>query len=242
MLGCGGDPLFGADDVGDAHEVVVDDVGEVVGGEAVGLEQDLVVDVEVIEGDVAAQFVAESRGAGRVQGMRGDFEADGEGLAAVGAGLRLLGAEVAGAAGVFRGLLGGHLRLALGFELFRSFEGAVGVAAGEQLVGVLAIDFGAFGLAIGAARAADVGAFIPTEAEPAQGIEDHLLAGVDEAGAVGVLDAQDELAAALGGEDVVEQADVGGADVRVAGGGRSDADADGSGRCAGFEAHGLMQF
>ena len=41
------------------HEVVVDDVGEVVGGEAVGLEQDLVVDVVVVEGDVAAELVAE---------------------------------------------------------------------------------------------------------------------------------------------------------------------------------------
>jgi hypothetical protein len=59
VLGRGGDPLFGADDVGDLHEVVVDDVGEVVGGEAVGLHQDLVVDVVVLEGDVAAELVAE---------------------------------------------------------------------------------------------------------------------------------------------------------------------------------------
>ena len=34
-----GDPFLGADDVGDAHEVVVDDVGEVVGGKAVGLHK-----------------------------------------------------------------------------------------------------------------------------------------------------------------------------------------------------------
>ncbi len=59
VLGGGGDPLFGADDVGDAHEVVVDDVGEVVGGEAVGLHEDLVVDVVVGEVDVAAELVAE---------------------------------------------------------------------------------------------------------------------------------------------------------------------------------------
>ena len=63
VLGGGGDPLFGADDVGDVHEVVVDDVGEVVGGEAVGLHEDLVVDVVVVEGDVAAEFVAEGGGA-----------------------------------------------------------------------------------------------------------------------------------------------------------------------------------
>ena len=59
VLGGGGDPFLGADHVGDVHEVVVDDVGEVVGGEAVGLEEDLVVDVGVVEGDVAAEFVAE---------------------------------------------------------------------------------------------------------------------------------------------------------------------------------------
>ena len=38
-----GDPLLAANDVGDAHLVVVDDDGEVVGREAVGLEDDLVV-------------------------------------------------------------------------------------------------------------------------------------------------------------------------------------------------------
>jgi hypothetical protein len=43
VLGRRGDPLLAADDVGDPHEVVVDDDGEVVGREAVGLEDDLVV-------------------------------------------------------------------------------------------------------------------------------------------------------------------------------------------------------
>ncbi len=65
VLGGRGDPLFGADDVGDLHEVIVDDVGEVVGGEAVGLHEDLIVDVVVVEGDVVAEFVAEGGFAGR---------------------------------------------------------------------------------------------------------------------------------------------------------------------------------
>jgi hypothetical protein len=111
-----------------------------------------------------------------------------------------------------------------GFELFGGAEAAVGGAVGEEDLGVLAVDFGAFGLAVGAVGAADVGAFVPGEAEPAEGVEDHLLGGGDEAGAVGVFDAEDELAAALAGVDVVEQADVGGAYVGVAGGGGSDAD------------------
>ena len=75
VLGGRGDPLFGADDIGDAHEVVVDDVGEVIGGEAVGLHEDLIVDVGVLEGDVAAEFVAEGRAA-----FEGDLHADDEGL------------------------------------------------------------------------------------------------------------------------------------------------------------------
>ena len=43
VLGRGGDPLLAAHDVGDAHLVVVDDDGEVVGREAVRLEDHLVV-------------------------------------------------------------------------------------------------------------------------------------------------------------------------------------------------------
>ena len=66
-----------------------------------------------------------------------------------------------------------------------------------------------------------------------EGVEDHLLGGGDEAGAVGVLDAEDELAAALAGVEEVEQADVGGADVGVAGGRGGDANADGSFRARG---------
>ncbi len=92
---------------------------------------------------------------------------------------------------------------------------------------MLAVDFGALGLAVGAVGAADVGAFVPGEAEPAEGVEDLLLGGGDEAGAVGVFDAEDEFAVALAGVEVVDEADVGGAYVGVAGGGGSDADADG---------------
>ncbi len=137
--------------------------------------------------------------------------------------------EVAGAAGVLGWELGGDLGFAFGFEIFGGFEGAVGPAVSKKDLGVLTVDFGAFGLAVRAEGAADVGAFVPGETDPAEGVEDHLLGGGDKAGAVGVFDAEDELAGALFGEDEVEQANVGSADVRVAGGGRSDADAGGGG-------------
>ena len=58
--------------------MVVDDVCEVVGREAVRLEQDLVVDVVVREGDVAAKLVAKAGFA-----FHGDLEAN-DGRAAFG--------------------------------------------------------------------------------------------------------------------------------------------------------------
>ena len=61
--------------------------------------------------------------------------------------------------------------------------------------------------------------------EPVQRVEDLLLAVGAEARPVGVLDAQHELAALLAREREVEQRHVGGADVRVAGGRRRDAQA-----------------
>ena len=53
VFGGGGQVLAAPDHVGDVHQVVVDDVGEVVGGVAVGLQQHLVLDLLVLDGDGA---------------------------------------------------------------------------------------------------------------------------------------------------------------------------------------------
>src|SRR6185312_12136953 len=126
-------------------------------------------------------------------------------------------------------LFGSGLGFALGFELFRRLKRPVGIAAVEQLLAVFAVDFCPLRLPIRTIWPADVGAFVPRKSEPLEGVEDHLLGCGDEAGAVGIFDAEDELAAALGGEEEVQQADIGCADVRVAGGRGGDADAGGTG-------------
>ena len=72
--------------MGDLHEVVVDDVGEVVGGQAVGLEEDGV--FEGGFGHVAASLEGPEGAVDEVfvDGVLiGDFEADGVGFAAGGA-------------------------------------------------------------------------------------------------------------------------------------------------------------
>ena len=63
VLGRGGDVLISADDMGDAHEVVVDDIGEIVGGIAVGLDEDHVVKLFILDRDIAVELVREGRGA-----------------------------------------------------------------------------------------------------------------------------------------------------------------------------------
>ena len=143
VLGGGADPLFGADDVGDVHEVVVDDIRKMVGGEAVGLHEDLVVDVEVVEGDVAAEFVAEGGLA-----FAWDLHADGEGF--VFAEIRVdFGRRGGGRGRGTWGELGGGLLLSR-LPVLRRCKAPVGVAVLEKEIGVFAVDFGAFGLAVGA--------------------------------------------------------------------------------------------
>src|SRR5690606_3073035 len=99
-----------------------------------------------------------------------------------------------------------------------------GVAGLQEALDVLAVDRQALRLTIGPEVAADVRPLVPGEAEPAQRLEDRRLAARGRALLIGVLDPEDEAAAVLAGEDVVEEADIGGADVGVAGRARGDAD------------------
>ena len=66
ILRRGGEIFAAADDVRDAHQVVVDDVGEVVGGQAVGLQENLILHLLVLDRNVAEGGVVE-RGAALVR-------------------------------------------------------------------------------------------------------------------------------------------------------------------------------
>ena len=98
------------------------------------------------------------------------------------------------------------------------------MAAGEQLVGVRGEEVQALGLAVRPARAADVGPFVPVEAEPAQVLENALLGLPGRALGVGVLDAQDEGAVVAAREQPVEERGARVADVQLPGGAGREAD------------------
>ena len=215
VLGGGGEVLAAPDHVGDAHEVVVDDVGEVVGGQAVPLEEDLVVQGAVLHGDVAKDGVVEGGLA-----LLGDLLADDVRHAGVHLGLGLLGGE--GAAGVV-----GPVELAavgLGLGLFA--EAVIGVAQIYQALCVFAVKVPALGLDIGAHGAAHVGALVPGEAALAQGVVDDLGGPLHQPPLIGVLDAQDELAAAVAGNEPGVQGGAQIAHMHVAGGGGGETGAD----------------
>ena len=68
----GRDPLLAAQDVTDRHQVIVDDVGEVIGRVAVRLEQDQVFQVGILEDDLARR--RSTTGVSPASGMRKRIE------------------------------------------------------------------------------------------------------------------------------------------------------------------------
>ena len=222
MLGGRGDPLLAAHDVGDTHLEVVDDHGEVVGGEPVGLEDDLVVGPG--RGHPSTDEVVELQG--RV--VRHEHPHDGRrGEARERPPLLLALAEAQPV--VPGGALGSLLLLAHLGEALGGAPASVGVSVGQQSVHVGLVRVEPLALPVRRAGAADVRPLVPDQPEPAQGVEDLPLGVLTEAGLVGVLDPQHEAPTLLAHEREVEERHVRRSDVRVAGRRRRHPQPDGAG-------------
>ena len=166
-----GEVVVAADDVGDAHAGVVHHGGKVVGGGAIGAEDDEVVELLGVERDVAVDRVVHDD----VAAVERHLDADGVGLAGIHAGLRLGGVDAAaGALVTLERVFARHGRVMVGSELLGRAEAVVRLALGNQALGGLAVDGQALGLPVGAAVAAHLGALVPVEAQPAHGAQDDL--------------------------------------------------------------------
>ena len=217
------DPLLAAHDVGDPHLVVVDDDGEVVGREAVGLEDHLVVrvrrpgaahdEVVELELDVVGDEHPDHRLGREPRHTRAFVPGESEAEAVVAR--RLLRAL----------LLLAHLREPLGRA-----PAVVGLALREEAVRIRPVGGEPLGLAVRRVGATDVRTLVPGEAQPVQRVVELPLAGRREPRPVGVLDPQHEPPTLLTGVREVEHRHVGGSDVRVAGRRRGDPQPDGTGR------------
>ena len=199
-----------ADDVAHLHVPVVHHHGEVVGGDAVA-HDDEVVELSVRDRDRAVDRVVPRDGAVvRVAEAHDRLHAFGDGLAdavfgtpaAVVAGLQTLGL----------------LRFAHFVQLFGRRVAVVGAAVLEHLVDD-------FLVAVQAVHLVD-GTFVVVEVEPAHAVQNHLHGLLRRADLVGVFDAEEELAAEVTGDGPAVDGGARGAEVHHARGARRNAGAD----------------
>ena len=184
-----GEILAAAHDVGDAHEMIVNDVCKVVGRQTVALDEHLIVEIGVRRGDVAEDLVVERRFA-----LVGDLLADDPRHTGIETALHLFRGKIA-AGIVLAGEVAGIL-----FGLGLVAEAVIGVAALHEALGVGEIGVAPLGLDVGTDRAADVGAFVVVKTAVAQRFINDLDRALYLAGLVGVLDAEQELAVRVAGD------------------------------------------
>ena len=217
-----GQILAAADDMGNAHQVVVHDVRKVVGRHTVGLDQNLVVQLLDIDLDMTVDNIVKARHA-----ALGDLLADDIRLARGQLGGNFLGGQVAAVAVV----VGHFARSALGLVHFvqalLGAEAVVGLARLDKLLGVLLEHTHALALHVGADGTAHVGALVPGQAGSLERAVDDVGSALDQAALVGVLNAQDEGTAVMAGLQIGVQCGAQVADVHIARGRRRKTGADG---------------
>ncbi len=166
-----GQPFLTSDHVRDPHQMVVDDVGEVVGGHAVALEQHLVVDVGAVHVHPAADPVLEAHFV-----LAGHLQSHHMRLSIGQPRLHLIRAQGERIPHVLarHGVVGGRRypgrlqALPHGFQLVRRVERMVGLVLGDEFIGVALVHGLALALPVGPVGAAHPGALIGGKAAPVQ--------------------------------------------------------------------------
>ena len=218
MQGQGGQPFFAADDLGDFHQVVVHDVGQVVGGQFVRpFPQHLVVEGAGMDFHMAANHVVHLDDAvgGHLEAygpVRRLFQQAGAFPGRQGQGVTQF---FAGGVVVDEGLSLRFHFSAQGGEFLGAVKGVVGVPVAYQLLGILPVDGFALALpvrGVGMTPGRDahdltvlIHAFVGPDAAPGERLDDIGFGARNETVGVGIFDAEDEIAAALFGEQVIVQ-------------------------------------
>ena len=162
--------------------MVVDDVGEVVGRHAVTLQEYLILELFVLDRDVAVEHIEERRLA-----RERHLLADDIGIAVLEVLFDDLRREVAAGAVIAAELAGRVI-------FVRVTEAVVGVARLDELLGVLLVEIHALALDVRAVRAAEGWALVRDDVRHLERAVDEVDGVGDVARAIRVLDAQDELA------------------------------------------------
>ena len=201
--------------MGDLHQVVIDDVGKVIGRQFVGtLVEDLVVEDggidfhlttdEVIHDDILARF---------------DEEANDVGLAGSDELLGLVETQAQRITHLTTGrgiVLEVGSSLACSLKLLLVIKSIVGLAGIEKHLHIFLIDLATLRLTIGAMIATKGDTFVKLYAEPLERLKDVFLGTRNEALAIGIFNTEQEFAAMLTGKEIVIKTGADAADVKRA--------------------------
>ena len=176
------DEFCAADDMGDAHEMVVDDVREVIGRHAIALQQDLILELLVLYRDIAVQHIE----IGRFTAER-HLLADDVGIAVFQVLVNDLLRQVAAGAVIAAEFAGRVI-------LVRIAEAVIGMAEFDELFGVFLVYGFALALDVRSVVAAEARSLIGDDVGSSERILYEIHGISDIARLVGVLDAQDEIA------------------------------------------------
>jgi len=202
--------------MGDAHIDIVYDHAKIVSRGAIGPGDDEIVKLLVFKNNSAFDGIVHdcctaSRGkeADRIGLILGQGRNDSL--------LRAAGAVVSRLSFFFQG------GLALGFQLLGSAIAGIGLPCGEKFLDLLFVKRVSLGLV--------EWALVPVELQPFQGLQDRFDRFGRRSFAVGILDAEDKLAAMVAGEKIVEQSRARTSNVEVPGRTGSKSSADGCHHC-----------
>ena len=176
-----------------AHQMVVDDIGKVIGREAVRLDQDHVVKLGIFHRDVPVDIVVERR-----RSLERDIEADDMRNACLKLLLDLLLRQMQTVLVIAADLLAANLRPERIEPLLRA-EAVIRLALFDQLLGIFLIDAlsAALGLDIRSDAAVLVRALVIFDAGILQCLVDNVYCTFDEPLLIGVLDAEHKRASRM---------------------------------------------
>ena len=190
--------------MGDLHQVVVHNIGQVIGGQLVGtLVEHLIVEDIALHVHLATDHVVDKD---LLAGI--NLEAHHILLAVGNQPVHLFfrhGQRVAHHQARLVVVLEVLYLLTLLLQFLGRVEGDIGLAALQQHLHILLIDVAALALTIGAIVAAEADTLVELDAQPAEGLDDISLSLGNETGGVGILDAEHQVAAMLTGKQIVIQ-------------------------------------
>ena len=199
---CRRQPLLTTDDVRDFHQVVVNDIGQMVGRQLIStLVEHLVVADVALDAHLTTNEVVD-------QNLLTGLHLEAHHILMAGShqllyflfGKRQRVAHLTAGVAVVLEILN---LLTLLLQLFRGVEGNIGLAGIQQLLHVLLIDVAALALTVGTLVASEGNAFVELDAQPLETLNDILLGTRHKTIAIRVFNAEYEVAAMLLGKQII---------------------------------------